>query len=89
MSEPDVDILIEAEFEFLEAAPGELDHLWQTRPCRAADIDSSMPRFRALIQRAGWRMVDPSGPPRILHPSLRWRFDPVHRRYVMPAPDDR
>ncbi len=45
----------------------------------------------AMLQRYGWRMVDPDGPPRFLHPATAWQLDPATNDYIAPPPqeDDR
>lgn len=69
------------EYEFLEAALGELNHLRRTHPDPMPEA-SSLPRFIAMIELYGWRMVDPDGPARGLAPAPAWRFDPATGTYV-------
>lgn len=83
---------IAGEYEFLEAALGELYYLWQTHPDRMPDAASSLPRFMAMLQWRGWQMVDPDGPARGLAPAPRWQFDLAIGAYIAPRcrrPTDR
>lgn len=77
---------IAGEYEFLEACLGELEHVRRTGDV-IPDALSGLPRFVALVERYGYRLVDPLGPPRTLTPATAWMFDPASGDYVA-SPSD-